>query len=182
MKRAITVPPVLAAEALDELKDWLAITTTRDDASLARLLRAALETCEAFTGTMPLIATCEEVHVASYEWSRLAAAPVNAITQVEELASDGARTALPVDAYMIDVTADGCGRMRLVRSTGVTRVVVQFDAGLAVDWASLPEGLRHGVIRLAAHNYRERDGGAAKAHPPAAVAALWQPWRRMRLA
>lgn len=182
MRRAIVTPPVLAAEALDELKSWLAIATTRDDVSLTALLRAALETCEAFTGTMPLIATCEEVHVATYEWSRLATAPVNAITGVEAISSDGGRSALPVDAYMIDITADGCGRLRLVRSTGATRVVVQFEAGLASDWASLPEGLRHGVIRLAAHNYRERDSSPPKGHPPAAVAALWQPWRRMRLA
>lgn len=182
MRRAIVTPPVLAAEALDELKGWLAITTMRDDSSLTALLRAALETCEAFTGTMPLSATCEEVHIASYEWSRLATAPVNAITQVEQLDAGGGRSAMPVDAYMIDITADGCGRLRLVRSTGASRVVVRFDAGLAVDWASLPDGLRQGVIRLAAHNYRDRDGGSAKAHPPAAVTALWQPWRRLRLA
>lgn len=47
------------------------------------------------------------------------------------------------------------------------------------DWSALPEALRHGVIRLAAHLYRDGDGAAAA--PPAAVAALWRPWRRMRL-
>ena len=181
MNRAIVVPPVLAAEALAELKDWLAITTTRDDGSLTALLRAALETCEAYTGVMPLAAGCEEVHLASYEWTRLATAPVTAITGLEQLATGGTRTALPVDAYMIDICADGTGRLRLLRHVGETRVAVRFDAGLAQDWTGLPDGLRHGVIRLAAHNYRERDNGAARASPPAAVAALWQPWRRMRL-
>lgn len=182
MKRAIVAPPVLAAEALAELKDWLAITTPGDDAGLSALLRAALETCEAFTGTMPIAAGCEEVHIATYEWSRLATAPVTAITDVEQLDIDGTRTALPVEAYMIDITADGCGRMRLLQSTGANRVVVRFDAGLSPDWAGLPEGLRHGILRLAAHNYRQRDDAEAKVWPPAAVAALWQPWRRMRLA
>lgn len=54
------------------------------------------------------------------------------------------------------------------------------EAVLESDWSALPEALRHGVIRLAAHLYREGEGAAAAA-PPAAVAALWRPWRRMRL-
>ena len=60
--------------------------------------------------------------------------------------------------------------------------VAVVTAGLAADWAGLPDGLRHGVIRLAAHHYRERDAASAAASPPAAVAALWRPWRAMRLA
>lgn len=54
MKRAIVAAATLAPAALAELKDWLGITTTGEDTSLAAQLRAALETCEAFTGTMPL--------------------------------------------------------------------------------------------------------------------------------
>lgn len=52
------------------------------------------------------------------------------------------------------------------------------------EWADLPEAVRHGIIRLAAHLYRERDrdGDGAPVAPPAAVAALWRPWRAMRLA
>ncbi|MCB2065810.1 MAG: phage head-tail connector protein [Erythrobacter sp.] len=182
MRRLVVVPPVLAAEALDELKQWLAVTTTRDDAALVALLRAALETCEGYTRAMPLVAGCEEVLPASYEWMPLATAPVVAITNVEAMASDGTRAALPVDHYLIDITADGCGRLRLLRAVAETRLVVTFEAGIAPGWASLPQGLRHGVLRLAAHNYREREAGEGKVHPPAAVAALWQPWRRMRLA
>jgi uncharacterized phiE125 gp8 family phage protein len=62
------------------------------------------------------------------------------------------------------------------------RVAVRFTAGLAPDWAALPEALRHGVLRLAAHQYRQREGDQQSALPPAAVAALWRPWRRLRLA
>jgi uncharacterized phiE125 gp8 family phage protein len=176
------VPPALAAEALEDLRHWLAITTQRDDAELTALLRAALDACEGFTRVLPLETSCEEVLAPSYEWMRLATAPVVAITGVETLASDGSRTVLPVDAYLLDITADGCGRVRLLKPVAESRLVVGFVAGLAPDWPSLPDGLRHGVLRLAAHSYRERDNGEAKPSPPAAVAALWQPWRRMRLA
>jgi len=43
----------------------------------------------------------------------------------------------------------------------------------------LPEPLRQGIVRLAAHLYTVR--GEAEAPPPACVAALWRPWRRLRL-
>jgi hypothetical protein len=38
------------------------------------------------------------------------------------------------------------------------------------------------VLRLAAHFYTYRTDAGAQAEPPAAVAALWRPWRRLRLA
>ena len=51
---------------------------------------------------------------------------------------------------------------------------------LAEDWAELPPGLNEGIIRFAAHLYRERDAAGSR-EPPAAVAALWRPWRELRL-
>lgn len=53
-------------------------------------------------------------------------------------------------------------------------------AALPGDWAAVPPALNEGIIRFAAHLYRERDA-AGDAAPPAAVAALWRPWRELRL-
>ena len=182
MKRAIITPAVLAGAALDELKAWLAITTPGDDAALGALLRTALETCEGFTGHMPLAQLCEEIVPASSGWQALATRPVQAVTWVEGIPETGARFAIPVEDYAIDLTADGGGLFRLLRQREADRVAVRFTAGLAADWADLPESLRHGALRLAAHHYRQRESDAAQAMPPAAVAALWRPWRRMRVA
>jgi uncharacterized phiE125 gp8 family phage protein len=182
MKRAIIGPAGLAGAALDELKAWLAITTTGDDPALTALLRAALETCEAFTGLMPLAAECEEVLPASSAWQGLAARPVQAVTGVEGIPAEGARFALAPESYAIELGADGGALVRVMQPGAAGRVAVRFTAGLASDWAALPDGLRHGVLRLAAHHYRERETGVATAMPPAAVAALWRPWRRMRVA
>lgn len=107
--------------------------------------------------------------------------PVLAIGGVWGVATDGARLALGTDAYALDFRADGTGCVRILNPGTASRIAVRFTAGLAPDWASLPDGLRHGVIRLAAYQYRQRDGGEKAATPPAAVAALWRPWRRMRL-
>ena len=179
MKRTVLTPPDLGG-ALDDLKLWLAISSPAEDAALAALLGAALDACEAFTGAMPLAATCEEVLPARREWQALAARPVQAIAGIEGIPAEGPRFALAVDAYEIDLDADGAGRVRVLRQGAAGRVAVRFDAGLAPEWSALPESLRHGAIRLAAELHRARDG-AASVTPPAAVAALWRPWRRMRL-
>jgi uncharacterized phiE125 gp8 family phage protein len=68
-----------------------------------------------------------------------------------------------------------------VRISGSTAARVAVEAGLAEDWNGVPEPLRQGIVRLTAHLYAHRDA-AGDAGPPAAVAALWRPWRRMRLA
>lgn len=182
MKRTIITPPVLAPAALGELKDWLAITTGGEDAALEGLLRAAIELCEAFTGRMPLEAECEEVLPAGTAWQALQTRPVQAVTGVEGIPAEGARFALPAEDYMIDLDAEGGGHVRVVRQGAAGRIAVRFVAGLAADWASLPDGLRHGIVRLAADGYRRRDDGSAGPLPPVAVVALWRPWRRMRLA
>jgi uncharacterized phiE125 gp8 family phage protein len=177
MRRTIITPAVLPSAALAELKQWLGITVAADDVSLAHLLAAALETCESFTGRMPLVQTCREALAPQSGWQMLATRPVVSVLAVER--SDG--TALDADAYALELEADGSARVRLFASEP-GRMMVRFTAGLAPSWGELPEALRHGVIRLAAHQHREREGSGAAPIPPASVVALWRPWRRVRLA
>lgn len=181
MKRAIVAAATLAPAALAELKDWLGITIASEDATLTAQLRAALETCEAFTGTMPLVAECEELLPVGSEWQKVEVKPILAITAVEGISTDGTRTALPTSAYAIDFRADGTGWVRVLDPGLANRIAVRVSAGLAQTWSALPDGLRHGVVRLAAHQYRQRESGDKGPVPPAAVAALWRPWRGPRL-
>lgn len=181
MRRTIIALADPGAPALAELKDWLGIRISAEDALLARLMVSALEACEAFTGTMPLVQTCGEVLPVHTGWQRLSAGPVSAISEVRGLPADGASFALPGDAYELDIDADGTGLVRVLRPGAAGRVEVRYLAGLASQWSSLPEALRHGAIRLAAHLYRSRDTAQDSALP-AAVAALWRPWRLVRLA
>ena len=181
MKRVIVAPADLAGAALDELKAWLAISTPADDAALIALLRAALDTCEAFTRVMPLEAGCEEVLAATRGWHALATRPVRSITALEWLDAGGARMPIAPADHAFDITADERGRVQVLRASDHSRMVVGFTAGLAPHWAGLPDGMRHGILRLAAHHYRERNEGSEAGTPPSAIAALWQPWRRMRL-
>lgn len=161
--------PTAPDVALAELKHWLAITTTADDAGLAALLLSALDMCEAFTGQRPLVADVEEGVAADGTWQALLSRPVIAIGPVD----------LPASQYEIDIDLHGVGRIR-ARAPGVRHVSVTLTAGIAGEWSGLPQALRHGVVRLAAALFRNREGDPSPV-PPAAVAALWQPYRRMAL-
>lgn len=180
MNRVILTPAALPSSALAELRQWLGITTGNDDNALSALIAAALETCEAFIGAMPLEAACEERLDGRCGWLTLATRPVQSIAAVDAIASNGSRSTLLASEWEADLGADGTGRVRLARPS--TRIAVRFTAGLASEWGALPDGLRHGIVRLAAHQHREREGSGVSATPPASVAALWRPWRRLRLA
>jgi uncharacterized phiE125 gp8 family phage protein len=180
--------PTIAAAApaapvpLVELKAFLRIGNSEEDALLAAIVRAAAETCEAFTGTALLVREVKEIMAASTVWSKLSVSPVRAIEGVETIDGDGAAAALAAGDYALDIDAAGDGWARIAKPTGARRVCVTYSAGMASDPNGLPEALRHGIVRLAAHLYAHRDaGGEDTAGPPAAVTALWRPWRRLRL-
>lgn len=205
MMRVIVTPAVLPPAALAELKDWLGITTTADDAGLSGLLAMALDVCADFIGLVPLPSTVEETidlrdmpgplewqarafpadwqrGRAPHRWHGLATRPVIAVAGIDALAPDGSRVAIEAGAYEARIAADGTCHVRVNDPGDYRRAVVRIDAGMAADWAALPVQLRHGIMRLAAHQYRTRETVGAEALPPASVSALWRPWRRMRLA
>jgi uncharacterized phiE125 gp8 family phage protein len=165
---------------LAELKAFLRIAVSEEDALLAGLVRAAADMCEAFTGRALIERAVAEVLAAAPQWTRLGAAPVRAILAAEVLDEGGTAAPLAAAAYAVDIDASGDGWVRLLAAGDAKRIRVSFLAGMAADPNGLPEALRHGIVRLAAHLYVHRDnlnGGG----PPAAVTALWRPWRRLRL-
>lgn len=182
MMRAILVPPVLSPGALTELKNWLGISAPREDTVLLSLLGAALDMCEAFTRQMPLQCECEEVLTPTHGWQTLATMPVHAITAAEAVQPGGTRVRLAAGDYAIDIDGAGLARFRLLSPVIERPVAVRLTAGIATTWEALPAALKHGIVRLAAYNYRQRESESDKPVPPASVAALWSPWRRLRLA
>lgn len=168
--------PVLGPMAVSvaECKAQLRLAHDDEDASIAGFIRTAMALCEAFTGQWLIEREGQQrLHTAA-GWQRIAAQPVVAITAVTS-----AGTPVPAERYEIDVDAAGNGWVRLVADTG-TQPIVQFRAGLGVDWNGTPEPLRQGIVRLVVHLFTHRDAADA-GPPPAAVTAMWRPWRRMRL-
>lgn len=168
-----------AMALLAEAKAHVRLGDSGEDGLLLAMLRSAAELCERFTGEALLIRGHAEMMRPSAAWSRLGAGPVRAVQAVESVAAGGGTTALPPAAYAIDIDATGRGWVRVIDAGEARRVRVRFTAGLATGWDEVPDALRHGIIRLATHFYMTRDGGVEA--PPAAVAALWRPWRRLTL-
>lgn len=173
---AADISPVLMAE----VKSYLRISTEDEDAGIARSIASAVGMCEGFTGCILLTRTITEIRPARREWTRLMATPVRAVTQVEGIPAEGAAFALPVGGYAIDIDGAGDGRVRVTQPSAAGRVRVTAVAGMAADWDGIPDPLRHGIVRLTAHFFTYRDD-AGSPGVPTAVAALWRPWRRMRL-
>ncbi|RJF90782.1 head-tail connector protein [Sphingomonas cavernae] len=169
-----------APVSIAEVKAFLRIENGDEDALIAGLIRSATEMCERFTGLALIARSVEEVVPAVREWRRLGMTPARAITSLIGLPADGASFALPVDAYAVDIDANGDGWVRVMRPGAAGCVRVSYEAGLAADWNGVPEALRQGIVRLVAHLFTHRDG-KDDAGPPAAVTALWRPWRRMRM-
>ena len=170
-------PLVLPPEAAGEAKAWLRAVHGEDDGAIAALVQAAAEHCERFTARVLLARGVRQTIRPRPGWLRLGRNPVRSIGAAETIGPDGAASPLAADAYAIDIDANGDGWIRL-EAGAAGRIAVTYQAGLAAAWSDLPQALRHGVTRLAAHFYTMRAGTSGDA-PPASVTALWRPYRRL---
>lgn len=176
--RVEDVPPCEPV-SLAEAKAYLRVEHGDEDALIAGLIAAARGLCEAFTGLALIERRVVETVLASGDWRRLTATPVTAVIGVEGLPAEEPGFPLATDAYAVDIDANGDGWVRVTRPGSAGRARVTYRAGLATDWNGVAEPLRQGMLRLVAHLYAHRDGDGGA--PPAAVTALWRPWRRVRL-
>lgn len=164
---------------LDELKAYLKVSLADDDGPLGGLLAAATDMAERFTGQILIDRGVDELMPITREWQRLSVRPVRSVSAVMGVPAEGSAFALPVDSYAIDIDRNGDGWIRVSQPGAAGRVRVTYRAGIAAAPDGVPEAIRHGIIRLAGELYARRDG--LEPRPPAAVVALWRPWRRMRL-
>lgn len=176
-----TVNPVTLPEAaLDDLRAYLRLEDRCDDPLLAALMASALSHCESFVRQLFLRRGVTERLNAAAQWQRLSATPVTAITAVTGLPLEGAGFALDLQSYSIDIDLNADGWVRVHLPGAAARIDVAYTAGIAASWDDLPDPLRLSVLRLTGHLHAYRDTAEDRG-PPAAVAALLRPWRRMRL-
>lgn len=171
---AVAVEPAPLVVGVAECKAALRLHRDDEDALIAGHIRTAMELCEAFIGQWLIAREGEQALVGDLAWQRLRVLPCVAVSGVVT-----GSVALPAADWQADIAADGTGWVRLVRVPDA-RAAVRFRAGLGADWNDVPEPLRAGIVRLVSHLFSHRDAADA-GPPPAAVAALWRPWRRMSL-
>jgi uncharacterized phiE125 gp8 family phage protein len=186
--------------SLAEAQAFARIETEDEEALLAGLIRTASALCEAFLGQVVIAREFEVSVPASSDWQRLSVTPVRSIDLIEAVGNNGSRTAMVADGYAIDIDSRGDGWVRLTRVplpelTAVTALMgeerimpeclqlgyvsVSGTAGVALSENDVPEPIRQGVLRLVASLFAARDGDGGDI--PAAVTALWRPYRRARL-
>lgn len=164
---------------MSEAQAYVRIETGEEEALLAGLIRSASALCEAFLNRVVIARPFTLEVRASGSWQRLELTPVRSIETVAAVDAAGVETVLPVGAYAIDVDSSGDGWVRANQATDGQRLRVRGTAGMADGENDVPEPIRQGVLRLVAHLFASRDG--AGGDPPAAVTALWRPYRRLRL-
>ncbi|GAA0738027.1 head-tail connector protein [Sphingomonas japonica] len=164
--------------AIAAAKTWARIEGEGETALLGTMVDAAYALAEAFTGQVLIAREIVVVRPASPWWGAIGVAPVTGVARVRGVPADGAAFDLPVEGYAIDIDAEGDAWLRVTQPGAGGRVEVTLTAGIAADWASLPPPIAQGIVHLAADRFMARDRDLP---PPAAVAALWRPFRRMRL-
>ena len=165
---------------LSEAQAYVRIETGEEEALIAGLIRTASGICEAFINQVVVARDFKLNLPASGAWERLPITPIRAMDSVEAVDVAGDATPIDSNAFMLDVDFAGDGWVRMTLSADVSRVRVSGRAGMADDENGVPEPIRQGVLRLVAHLFTSRDADGGE--PPAAVTALWRPYRRMRLA
>ena len=152
-----------------------AISLGDDEPLIAAFAETALGLAEQFIGAALIIRPFTLAVPAVTGWQRLPLAPVRAITGVQQGGAPLAST-----DYDLELDARGGGWVRLHRAgtPPAAWVSVQCSAGVAEGWAALPAPIRQGAALLASYLYATRD---ASQPAPAAVTALWRPYRALRL-
>lgn len=171
--------PGEAPVSLNEARNWLRMGTTIDDAVVAGLVRAATNICEAFVGQWLIVRAGEEEVPLTGASVQLTARPVVTVDGATLVAEHGEAADLEAGAYHVAIDRGGTARVTLRDTGSATRVRIAYRAGMAADANGIPEAIRQGILRMTQHLHEARENGAAA--PPAMIAALWQPWRRLSL-
>ena len=174
-------PLGLDSVMLAEVRAYLRVDAGMDDSVLAACAIAAVGHAEQFTGQILIRRGAHEIVTAGSGWQILQAMPVQSVVGVTGIPAEGANFAMAASAWEAKISSRGEAYFRVVQPGIAGRAELALVAGLAADWASLPESLRLGLLRLAGHFYNNRDA-SDDVGPPAASLALLLPFRRMQLA
>lgn len=171
--------PGEAPVSLNEARSWLRMGPSIDDAVVAQLVRAATSICEAFIGQWLVVRTGVDILPLQGGAAQLTVRPVVAVETVALLAPDGEEAELGAGDYRLSIARDGTARLSIAYPGDAERVRVVYRAGMAEGVNAIPEAIRQGIVRMTQHLHDARDGAGEA--PPAVIAALWQPWRRIGL-
>ncbi|WP_439816221.1 head-tail connector protein [Zavarzinia sp. CC-PAN008] len=189
MPLELTEAPSVEPLSLEAMKVHLRLETDDEDALVLHLVAAARSACEAATGRALLDqAWCLWLDAWPDRAINLPRPPLRSLTGVSLFDGEGAEVALSADDWTLD-TAGEPARIRLdpaVRPASARRlnaIAIRYRAGYGTTADQVPAPLVQGIALLAAHWYERREAVAdpTLAPVPYGVAALWAPYRLVRL-
>ena len=181
----IVTQPAAEPLTLAEVKEFLRVDHSDDDATLAIFITAARQLCESYTRLALMPTTFEEYFDDFPQYTgtfkdeiRLSRSPVSAVTYVKYI--DGNETTITANAadYKIDTISRPA---RISPDNGwfgtyetINAVFVRYVAGFA-DAASVPAPLKHGMMLVIGDMYENRTDSVKRL--PTASEYLWNPYR-----
>ena len=172
-KSVVTGPasePITVAEA----KTHCRVEISDDDTYIGALIQVARETAEVYTGRALMTQTLDVKYAAFPEdgsfW--FPAPPLQSVTSVKYYDTDGTQRTLSTDVYEVD-TAHLPGRIALkpnqvwpdVQTEKNNPITIRGVSGFA-DAASVPAGIKHGMLLLIGMWYEQRaDEGDVRTKP-----------------
>lgn len=181
--------PAAEPVSLSQAKLFLKIDGSEDDELVATLITAARLMVEAASNRI-LISQTWRLVLDEWPWDRVLRLPVGPVSSVlSARVLDAASTPQPVPANVL-VLEPG-NDPPLIRINGSPPSIGRLARGLEIDVvagfgpdaAQVPAPLRQAVLRLAARWYENRGDVVTRdaAALPAEIAALVQPFKRVRL-
>lgn len=181
----IVTPPASEPLTLSEVKEFLRVDHSDDDATLAIFIAAARQLCESYTRLALMPTTFEEYFDDFPQYTgtfkdeiRLSRSPVSAVTYVKYI--DGNETTITANAadYKTDLVSQPA---RISPDNGwfgtyetINAVFIRYVAGYA-DAASVPAPLKHGMLLVIGDMYENRTDSVKRL--PTAAEYLWNPYR-----
>lgn len=183
----VTTEPTEEPVSLEDAKKHLRVPTNNEDANISGIyIPAARRRIEAELGRA-LINTTFEYSLDAFPRSslpiNLPRNPVQSVTSIVYIASDGTETTMDAADYVLDSSSEP-GRIHPVyattwphvrRRTNGQTVNVTFVAGYGTDRTNVPAGIREAMLLLIGHYYYHREAvamGTTAAELPRAVGDL----------
>ena len=203
-----TSPPAIEPLTLAEVKNFLRVDQTNDDALITALITAARLFCEGNTGRSLITRSyslfldrwpgVKFAHRFRPERRRIPIAletcsvvlphpPLISVAQINIYAADNSSTVFTSDNYFVD-SAGVPGRVVLTQGAVpplpgriANGVEIQFTTGYGTTEDTVPALLRQGMLQVIAHLYEHRGDSPDQALLASGAAAIFQPYRLMSL-
>lgn len=171
---SITTPAASAPVTLDEVKLRLRIDAADDATDVALMISAATghveKYCNTRLATQTVVMKCDSFADFGY----LPEAPVQSITSIQYVDTDGATQTLATDVY--EVRADGLESaiaLKYSQSWPAIQKGSRISVTAVVGYSAIPDAVKHAILLLIGDAYLNRESVdlPAGAHP--VPGALW---------